>query len=186
MADTRARLFARKCRSFIVQAPTALFCGVFCMVLLSSKQTDLKKKESPAAGAQIDFLGIGGFTVTIASFLAAMQLWDQQQLGPAAACLAVAVAAGLAFLLVEAYWAAQPLIPLPLLKTSSAVFFALHALLAFGRQAVCLPHSRCLPHPPSHSAQACTDLSFSSSMFRACHRTFSGPKSLIPPTRRCA
>ena len=153
------------------------------MALLSSKQAGLKKKkegeDSSAVGAQIDFLGIAGFAVTMTSFLAAIQLWDQHQLRPAAVFLAVAVAAGLAFLLVEAYWAKRPLIPLPLLKTSSAVFFALQALLAFGRQAVCLPRPRCIPHPrltPSRVVLTCP--------FVILGNRVSGPAQTLRPRNR--
>lgn len=47
-----------------------------------------------------------------------------------------AVFSGLLFLLIEAFYAAEPLIPLGLLKTVTGIYFLAQMLLVLGREAV--------------------------------------------------
>lgn len=125
-------------RSFVGQAPTALFCDISCVALMPSKQ--MKGNKDPSAVTSIDCLLIVGFTITITSFLASIQCWGQGAYSPAAILLAIAIGPALGFSSSKpTYYAEHPLIPLSLLKTTSSVFFTLQALMLFGRQAICLP-----------------------------------------------
>ncbi|KAJ5095777.1 hypothetical protein NUU61_005133 [Penicillium alfredii] len=123
--------------SFIVQAPTALLCCVCCMVFLTTQQSGGKTSEqaqSQPVSKKIDYLGVITFTITISSLLASIEFLARGR-SQSLVLLGVTFFFGLVFLLIEAYHAKEPLIPLSLLKTSSAFYFVIQMLLLFGRQA---------------------------------------------------
>lgn len=112
------------------------------MVLLTTQQSGGKTSEqaqSQPVSKKIDYLGIITFTITITSLLASIEFLGKgrSQIPKSLVLLGVAFFFGLVFLLIEAYHAKEPLIPLSLLKTSSAIYFVIQMLLLFGRQGVC-------------------------------------------------
>ncbi|ODA81067.1 hypothetical protein RJ55_04029 [Drechmeria coniospora] len=122
--------------SFLVQAPTTLFCGVLFITLWSTSQpsTSNQAQDSPSS-SRIDYLGIACFAVTITSLLASIELWGKGDTWHTWILLLLALIAGLLFIIIEAYHAEQPLIPLSFLKTTSSIYFLIQILLLFGRQA---------------------------------------------------
>ena len=162
-------------RSFLVQALTGLLCGILCMALLPTSQLPPNKHcdqaQNPLASKKIDFLGIASFTITITSLLASIELWGKGDLKPALILFIVALGFGVIFLLIEAYHAEQPLIPLSLLKTTPAIYFVVQMLLLFGRQAVCLRRS----YGPFRRKVA----DFLISMFLASPRISFGPRTSV-------
>ncbi|CAG8908634.1 unnamed protein product [Penicillium egyptiacum] len=125
--------------SFISQAPTALLCGIFCMLLLTTTEGPGDKSsdrfKNSTASPKIDFLGIITFAIAITSLLALIESWGKGKSESSLVLLGATVGFGVLFLLIEAYYAEQPLIPLSLLKTTSAIYMAIQVLLLFGRQA---------------------------------------------------
>ena len=130
-------------RSFILQAPLALLCCIACVVLLSSGQHIEESCENTDQTDQkprkVDYLGIGTFTIMITSFFAVIELFGRAKLDITISLIFIGVALsfGLLFLLIEAYLAKEPLIPLTLLKTVLGIHFLIQILLLLGRQSVC-------------------------------------------------
>lgn len=116
------------------------------MVLLSSGQqfennsenNNDEQVQTPRGLREIDYLGIGAFILTITSLLAAAELFGKGRPGirTSAILMVVALCSALLFLLIEAYHAKEPLIPLTLLKTVMGIHFLVQILLFLGRQAV--------------------------------------------------
>ncbi|CAG8953348.1 hypothetical protein HYFRA_00003559 [Hymenoscyphus fraxineus] len=127
--------------SFICQVPIALTCCAFCVIILS---TDTKSADSPARQIKerksvkdIDYLGIGAFSISITSLLASIQLFGKQGSNSKTALvlLGVAVFFGLLVLLIEAFYTKEPLIPLGLLRTVTGIYFLAQMILVLGREA---------------------------------------------------
>lgn len=100
-----------------------------------SEQGSTQAKSNPSS-KKIDYFGILGFSVTATSLLASIELFGKGDNQLAYFLLGVALIFGIAFMLVEAYHAEQPLVPPSLLKTTASAYFLVQILLAFGRQAV--------------------------------------------------
>ena len=100
-----------------------------------------KQAQNLQGPQKIDYLGIGALTITITSFLAAIELFGKGKPDITAplVLLGVAFCFGILFLLVEAYHAKEPLIPLSLLRTVLGIHFLVQVLLSLGRQAVFSP-----------------------------------------------
>lgn len=116
------------------------------MILLSSgqqfknnsKNNNDEQVQTPRGLREIDYLGIGAFTITITSLLAATELFGRgtPEISTSVILMAVALCSALLFLLIEAYHAKEPLIPLTLLKTVVGINFLVQILFVLGRQAV--------------------------------------------------
>ncbi|EFR04150.1 hypothetical protein MGYG_07157 [Nannizzia gypsea CBS 118893] len=119
--------------SFVVQAPTAIMCCIISIALLPpSKPKDKNVKKIPLR-KRVDFLGIGMFAISITTFLVAIRLLGDHEASTRITILFGVVSAvfGGFFLVVEAYYAREPVIPPGLLK-SMAGPYAVQVLLQVG------------------------------------------------------
>ncbi|KAF3893630.1 Vacuolar membrane amino acid uptake transporter [Trichophyton interdigitale] len=119
--------------SFVVQAPTAIMCCIISIVLLPpAKPMDKNVKKIPLR-KRVDFLGIAMFAISITTFLVALRLLGDHEASTSITILfgVVSVVFGAFFLVVETYYAREPVIPPGLLK-SMAGPYAVQVLLQVG------------------------------------------------------
>ncbi|KAF3481112.1 uncharacterized protein GIQ15_03871 [Arthroderma uncinatum] len=119
--------------AFIVQAPTALICCIISVALLPpAKPKDTRTKKATLR-KKIDFLGIGMFAVSITTFLVAIRLLGDHEASTGITALfgVVSLVFGGFFLVVEAYYAKEPVIPLDLLRKMAGPY-AVQVLLQVG------------------------------------------------------
>jgi hypothetical protein len=106
-------------RSFIGQCPPTLLAALLVRWKLPSPRAPQESAESPAEKLErIDFLGSGLLSTTIICFLLVLDLGGQKMPWNSALVLVLAslsLVLGLSFLLVEGYWAKEPVFPLRLL-----------------------------------------------------------------------
>jgi hypothetical protein len=143
-------------RSFTGQVPIALLCCILTALRSPSKSSNNKNVESHRYDASactsrirdLDFLGTGLFVMMMSNFLLVFNLGGQRLpwTHPIVVSLAVGCGlSGIAFVLTEAFWAKQPLIPLSLMRTKGIGLFCLvQIFLMGGRFAVRIRHERLL------------------------------------------
>ncbi|DAA74128.1 TPA_exp: putative MFS multidrug transporter [Trichophyton benhamiae CBS 112371] len=119
--------------SFVVQAPTAIMCCIISIVLLPPAKPMDKNVKKIALRKRVDFLGIAMFAISITTFLVALRLLGDHEASTRITILfgVVSVVFGAFFLVVEAYYAREPVIPPGLLK-SMAGPYAVQVLLQVG------------------------------------------------------
>ncbi|KAE8391853.1 major facilitator superfamily domain-containing protein [Aspergillus alliaceus] len=123
--------------SFLGQFPLIMICLIVAYYGLPASLNQ-NKADSNHRASDLDFGGILSFATAVVILLFLIQSSSTtyaQQLLPCILGLALAIAAAI-FLLVEAYWAKKPLIPLHLVKSSLGGYFMGQLLLITGRSAL--------------------------------------------------
>ena len=125
----------RHLRSFLAELVVAAFClmvAAYPMVMDSAMVPASRLKKR-----QLDISGLIAFALTMASFLALLDLVIRIDTVKHPLVIGSAVALlffGAAFILIEAYWATQPIIPLSLLKNRAIAFQYLVQMLSMCAQ----------------------------------------------------
>ncbi|GME35401.1 Major facilitator superfamily [Neofusicoccum parvum] len=131
--------------SFLAQCPLSLCCAVFIAFTLPTNLTgaetpEQERKEGLEAVRQIDFSGIFAFIVAVSTFILFIDLGGDRLpwTHPFAISLAVICAfSAIAFVIIERFWAANPLTPLSMLSLKAGGGFCIIQVLVFlGRFAI--------------------------------------------------
>ncbi|KAM5475431.1 hypothetical protein MauCBS54593_001120 [Microsporum audouinii] len=119
--------------SFIVQAPTAIICCIISIVLLPPAKPKENSVKKVALRKRVDFLGIAMFAICITTFLVAIRLLGDHEASTRITILfgVVSLVFGCFFLVVEGFYAREPVIPLGLLKKMAGPY-AVQVLLQVG------------------------------------------------------
>lgn len=136
-------------RSFLSQIPLVGVCILVAVYGLPASLNETVSAESDSPRSKLAHLDVAGlFTFTL-SILTLVFLVQSESSTPGDdsnlpyILLPIFLAAVIAFFLVEAYWAAYPLIPLSILKTPLGGYCAVQILMNGGRFAVsCLLSSQ--------------------------------------------
>lgn len=112
-------------------------CCIISIVLLPPAKPMDKNVKKIALRKRVDFLGIAMFAISITTFLVALRLLGDHEASTRITILfgVVSVVFGAFFLVVETYYAREPVIPPGLLK-SMAGPYAVQVLLQVGAFAV--------------------------------------------------
>jgi hypothetical protein len=136
-------------RSFFGQVPIVICCALFCVYRLPSylNETEAKgesaEEPAPASGPSgirdLDFAGLFTFAGTVLLLLFLLRALGAQNKGMffQTSLLAFAFISGCTiFIVIELFWAANPLVPMRLFSKPIGVYFLCQTLLMAGRFSV--------------------------------------------------
>ncbi|EKG18667.1 Major facilitator superfamily [Macrophomina phaseolina MS6] len=126
--------------SFLSQCPVSVCCAIFISLTLptnlspNTEAPEQERKEGLAAVRQIDFSGIFAFILAVSTFILLIDLGGDRLpwTHPLTISLGIACVSSTAvFLIIEKFWAANPLTPLSLLRLKAGGGFCVIQVLVF-------------------------------------------------------